>query len=310
MLSLALSTLGGAVLDPASWALHGRPCLAYSPIKSRPQLHPFIALVTDLRVQHAAKCCTPGVEQLPSDDRLREVGITIANVFGSPDDFSPDALQRRGLTSRFWNWRDQLIENAAPSRNLLLRAVSRLFRRLRRKRYALDPETLTYGEFPLDFFVKLISAAKLEPGDVFCDLGSGCGRLVLAAALLWPDTLSISRGIEISPDLHSASEKLVSEQAAATLCPMELLLADIHTQPELLKDVDVCFCYSTRMQLSKDGYVTQLADTYQKGLRSGARMITTDRHLPPDGPWELIREVEGVNNENGGTSTGRVWRKL
>jgi hypothetical protein len=46
-----------------------------------------------------------------------------------------------------------------------------------------------YGEFDLDLFLDLLSAADPRPGDVFIDVGSGNGRLVLASALAYQPAL-------------------------------------------------------------------------------------------------------------------------
>ena len=57
---------------------------------------------------------------------------------------------------------------------------------------------LTYGEYELEFFATLVDRA-LDGGDgaghSFVDVGSGCGRLVLAASELWPALARVS-GVE------------------------------------------------------------------------------------------------------------------
>jgi len=259
------------------------------------------------RQKNALRATATGGDQLIPEAKLKEVGRRLETIFGATGDFTDDALARRGLTEGFWKWRDDRIAESEPSANPLLQAFATKISSMLPSRYELDPQTLTYGEFPLELFTQLLSAAEPQPGDIFCDVGSGCGRLVLAAAFLWPDTLRGARGIEISPDLHAAAQRLCSEQETGD-CPIDFMLADVHTQPQLLADVDICFCYSTRMQLSEDGFLSQLADTYAEGLRSGSRMVTIDRHLRPDGPWDLISEIKGPNRENGGVSVGKVWR--
>jgi len=146
----------------------------------------------------------------PSESVLSEVEAILEKRFGAGDDIGSEALVRRGLTEGLWTWRDNLVQKAdAQSSNLFQTVLSRSMSNLRKSSYVLDPETLTYGEFPLDFFTKLIAAAEPTRGEVFCDVGSGCGRLVLAAALLWSDTFSCARGIEISSDLHTAASAIV-----------------------------------------------------------------------------------------------------
>ncbi|CAN0206000.1 unnamed protein product, partial [Phaeothamnion confervicola] len=57
-----------------------------------------------------------------------------------------------------------------------------------------------YGEFDLGFFSDLIIAARRglpesRSNGVFYDVGSGCGLLVVAAAMMWP--FSACKGIEM-----------------------------------------------------------------------------------------------------------------
>jgi hypothetical protein len=83
------------------------------------------------------------------------------------------------------------------------------------------PPQLTYGEFDLPFFAQLLDTAhsyyvnsEQESDDatvdwsdkVFCDIGSGTGRLVLAAAALHPSFRSC-RGIELLHSIHVVAEE-------------------------------------------------------------------------------------------------------
>lgn len=67
----------------------------------------------------------------------------------------------------------------------------------------LAGDSMTYGEFDLDFLGSLLEAAEPQKGDTFVDLGSGCGRLVLGAALLRPKVWAECHGIELLPELHN-----------------------------------------------------------------------------------------------------------
>lgn len=80
------------------------------------------------------------------------------------------------------------------------------------------PQELVYGEFDVEFFAQVVDRAiELYDGDakVFCDLGSGTGRLVLVAAALYD--WDLVRGIELLPGIHEqAEEKLQSCRAKMT----------------------------------------------------------------------------------------------
>jgi len=47
---------------------------------------------------------------------------------------------------------------------------------------------LTYGEMPIDSLSAMLKrlARPITSDDVFVDIGSGCGRLVLATAMMYP----------------------------------------------------------------------------------------------------------------------------
>lgn len=85
------------------------------------------------------------------------------------------------------------------------------------------PECFTYGEFDIFFFAELLDEAydiwKEQNRDdtsqgwtdkVFCDIGSGAGRLVVAAAALHP-TWKVCRGIELLPSMHESAENIIGQ---------------------------------------------------------------------------------------------------
>lgn len=84
------------------------------------------------------------------------------------------------------------------------------------------PKHLTYGEFDLTFFARLLDEARdlFESDDdestegwngrVFCDVGSGTGRLVLAAAALHPG-LKAARGVEVLEGIHNMAEETLEK---------------------------------------------------------------------------------------------------
>ncbi|CAM9162592.1 unnamed protein product [Ectocarpus fasciculatus] len=75
-----------------------------------------------------------------------------------------------------------------------------------------------------------------------------------------------------------------------------------------ISDIDVLFCYSSSFPAFGD-LLTEFSYTLGHKLRPGAQVITTDRRLVSDGPWEfaLLGEREGRNSETGGKSIAYIW---
>mmetsp|Transcript_19222 Transcript_19222/g.53551 ORF Transcript_19222/g.53551 Transcript_19222/m.53551 type:complete len:261 (-) Transcript_19222:1946-2728(-) len=64
---------------------------------------------------------------------------------------------------------------------------------------------LVYGELGIEALATILDAVGVREGDVFLDIGSGDGLLVVGAALLYPGYLRAARGIEIVPELYQRS---------------------------------------------------------------------------------------------------------
>lgn len=150
-----------------------------------------------------------------------------------------------------------------------------------------DRQELTYGEWPVEAFLDALDLAVdglPELGSLtFCDLGSGTGRLVLAAAARYPWARCV--GIEALPELHAVSDSLLAaatSMAAASshhLSPCEFRALEVlpETAPQQLGAVDVVFVFSTCFD------DVSLADTLAAGLNPGARVLTVDALLPNRG---------------------------
>jgi hypothetical protein len=67
------------------------------------------------------------------------------------------------------------------------------------------PLALVYGEVDVRSFTEVLAMCRPAPGDVFFDLGSGAGRAVLGAALLYGDCFSACCGVELLPVLHGVA---------------------------------------------------------------------------------------------------------
>lgn len=79
------------------------------------------------------------------------------------------------------------------------RAQERLIERTR--------SSSTYGEIMPSATLQLIEALDLQPHDTFVDLGSGVGKVVLAAALA--SKVGTAIGVELAPDRHTAATRVL-----------------------------------------------------------------------------------------------------
>lgn len=177
------------------------------------------------------------------------------------------------------------------------------------------------GEFDLDFFFSLLKMAQPAEGETFCDLGSGCARLVVAAALAgypWREAV----GVELLDDLHALAEgSLATLQpiAAASdeieLRPCRLLAGDAgELIPQLVREDGgaskwVLFSYTTCMP-SVGPYLCELSALLGAALPVGSRVIVCDKTLVSDdhGRWafRLLGQLDAPNY-NTHSSTGYVY---
>lgn len=140
-------------------------------------------------------------EENPNIDPTKKSisGVTYGDVLlGLNELYPPQELSKRNAVSRTDGYWDFVEKGLQP------------------------PKHFTYGEYDILFFAELLDKAYeyhmgFERGDgekkgwdgkTFVDIGSGAGRLVLAAAALHPK-LKSSIGVEILPSIHQLSlEKL------------------------------------------------------------------------------------------------------
>ena len=75
-----------------------------------------------------------------------------------------------------------------------------------RKRDNLEDRSLVYGEVLPDSFYKVMAQANPPPGGVFYDLGSGSGKALFLAAMLFDFSRLV--GVEMLTDLVAACRDL------------------------------------------------------------------------------------------------------
>ena len=192
-------------------------------------------------------------------------------------------------------------------------------------RVPLAGAQLTYGEFDLHFFDSLIGLCDVHRGDVFLDLGSGVGRLVLAAALLRPTEFALCHGIELLPQLHAAATsahgrlKTQTAHPSQPVAPCEFSCVDLFGggATDALGRADVLFSYSVTWARDAAGqHLTDLSRTLAHTLKPGARIVTVGLELLPsvrtaagrERRFEHTGSLSGWNEETGGETVGHVFR--
>lgn len=125
----------------------------------------------------------------------------------------------------------------------------------------------------------MVRLARLKPIDKVCDLGSGDGRIVIAAAQAGAGE---AIGYEIDPRLIKLSQKnaLAAGVPAHTahFIRRSMWKADLH-------DVNVVFLYQISYAM------TRLSKKLKDELPAGARIISSSFVLPG---WEPVKEEGGV----------------
>jgi hypothetical protein len=182
----------------------------------------------------------------------------------------------------------------------------------------LAGDSMTYGEFDLDFLGSLLEAAAPQKGDSFVDLGSGCGRLVLGAALLQPSVWAECHGIELLAELHNEAVAArmrmdeLPELSVSPIAPVGFTCADLWSDEAAapLSAASVAFAYAvTWARDDEEGCLTELSALLARRLSDGARVVSIDLRLRSDAhaTFEPLAQVAGWNAETG-DSTGHVYR--
>ena len=177
-----------------------------------------------------------------------------------------------------------------------------------RNRRDISSNVYVYGEAELDSMVKIFDVVSPKKGEVFYDMGSGVGKQVISAALLFD--FSAVKGIDIMQDLYKTSIDVLSrfnEEFAPKLPPSKVLPEIEFILGDFLKydisDADVIFSCSTCFD---DEMMESIAEKVEK-LKTGSRVITLTKSLPSN-------EFEEIHHcfypMSWGTSQVFIYKKL
>ncbi|GMH85885.1 hypothetical protein TrVE_jg3976 [Triparma verrucosa] len=163
--------------------------------------------------------------------------------------------------------------------------------------------SLRYAETNLDFLAVLMRAAGVQRGQVFVDVGSGCGRTTLGAAALYP-SLGKCTGVEFLPELVKMSNgyrgKVKGRKASTDFVSGDF--TDPAVQSRLFGKADIVFASAT--YFNKNELEVALEDT----LKVGSKVIMVDQRLR----GSAFKLLEEVNDAAGDLqlNTGYVYEKV
>ena len=139
-----------------------------------------------------------------------------------------------------------------------------------------------YGELSWSGSWDLIGLAKPREGDVFMDLGSGLGKMVLSAAMT--RRFKECRGVEILPELHAKAaaalgrlRDAVGEEAFAMLPPVRLECGDMLAAD--VADADIVYCFATCFSPE---IVSALEAKLAAEMKPGARLVLVSKQMETD----------------------------
>ncbi len=151
---------------------------------------------------------------------------------------------------------------------------------------------------------RILRLSDVMPGDVFVDLGSGKGRVVLQAAR-YPFKRVI--GVEIAADLSEiagANVRATRERRRLACEDIELVTADI-LEYELPPDVTVAYMYNPvrgrTFELAIDRLISALDERPRPFRLIYSTPVEHDR-LMGTGRFEVVREVRGLR-------PGKEWSR-
>lgn len=155
--------------------------------------------------------------------------------------------------------------------------------------HGVGPRELIYGEVCFRSFASLLEELSPREGEIFCDLGSGVGKAVLAAALL--HRFRRVWGVEVMPELtalaHRCLARLSDEskhtdtggrQRQHSTTPLDRIRLDCGDLRDTdWSDADIVFVAST-------SFGPELMNKVAQGclrLSQGSRVVTLSQALPP-----------------------------
>lgn len=153
-----------------------------------------------------------------------------------------------------------------------------------REEKELQSKSFVYGEVVPDSFYEIISDLDPQPGQIFYDLGSGTGKAVILAHLLWEFKRCV--GIELLDSLYNASieiqkryESEIRPKVRQTVDDREIVLIHGDILEADIRDADIVFMNSTCFQ---DDLMTALEKKLEE-VHANVHIISLSK--PLRSPW-------------------------
>lgn len=227
--------------------------------------------------------------------------ITIAIIISIP------TWRKRYLYSR---WRNQpQIQNAHNAIQFIYKDINPTAIAIaERKRMNNDSFSMVYGEIEFYAFAQLLQLAEPKPGEIFYDLGSGSGKAVFAADLLYD--LQKCCGIEILPALVQLSRECLNslqqhinsnEYYGDKQFNIEFVEADFMKHD--ISEADIVFVNATGFF----GDELSALEQQLKSLKAGSRIIVSSKALESDS-FELLATRQTLMSW--GVSVCRVYETI
>ena len=178
----------------------------------------------------------------------------------------------------------------------------------------MNAPELFYGEAPLEAVGELLRHAEARAGERFLDLGSGCGKAVIAAALTHPD-LAACAGIELLDPLHAEAQEAGRRYAQLRDERPDLPRVELAQGNFLARDWgDPDIVYGFFTVFPRD-LIREIEVELQARLKPGARVVIVSKQLENfGGAFEPMGAVSlpqpHVELNQGGAVSAFVYRKV
>lgn len=164
---------------------------------------------------------------------------------------------------------------------------------------------LTYGEVDVHLLEKSLRLAGVTDKSHVVDIGSGYGRAVLAAALLFPQIDKVT-GIELLMPLYRGAIEYESLLRSSGVLENDISNAEIRWLNDdyrsekaqlILETADLALCFATTWGDLDNLKLPELSRILANKMAIGSRAIIVDKQLCEGDGWRLLEQFDCVNTD-------------